>query len=225
MPADDQGNIPEPIKTPDELAKDLLANIDPSTEVLVGQAAFVAGRPAYELVLQPRKAESTIDHVGIAVDSASGLPLRVTVFAKGQHKPSVQLGFTSVSFSRPAASRFTFTPPPLSSVTTRDLATEGGKAGPDQTGTGLNPLEAGGPTGGQRVTVGQDWTQVEIFSNVDLPRGAYEVLRSATDVSGPFGAGRLVQGNLINVLLVEDGRLAVGAVSPQALEAAVASSS
>jgi hypothetical protein len=73
--------------------------------------------------------------------------------------------------------------------------------------------------------VGQDWAQVEIFSNVELPRGAYDVLRSATDVSGAFGSGRLVQGNLINVLLVEDGRIAVGAVSPRALEAAVASAS
>jgi outer membrane lipoprotein-sorting protein len=223
LPATDEGNLPEPIKTPDEMAKDLLSNLDPSTVVSVGNAAYVAGRPAYELLLQPRKAESTIDHVGIAVDSASGLPLRVTVFAKGQRKPAVQLGFTSVSFSRPAPSRFTFTPPPDSSVTTRDLTSDRSQGGPDQTGKDLNPLDPTGATGGQQVTVGQDWTQVDIFSNVDLPRGAYEVLRSASDVSGAFGTGRLVQGTLINVLLVEDGRIAVGAVSPQALEAAVAS--
>jgi hypothetical protein len=44
-------------------------------------------------------------------------------------------------------------------------------------------------------------------------------------VSGAFGSGRLVQGALLNILLVEDGRIAVGAVTPQALEAAVASTS
>jgi hypothetical protein len=217
LPADDQGNIPEPIKTPDELAKDLLANIDPSTAVSVGTPAYVAGRPAYQLVMQPRKAESTIDRVAIAVDSATGLPLRVTVFAKGERKPAVQLGFTSVSFNRPSSSEFRFTPPPDSTVTLRDL-TEQSAPGP------FSQLNAD-PTGGQQVTVGQDWAQVEIFSNFDLPRGAYEVLRSATDVSGAFGSGRLVQGALINVLLVEDGRIAVGAVSPRALEAAVASTS
>jgi outer membrane lipoprotein-sorting protein len=230
LPADDQGNIPEPIKTPDELAKDLLANIDPSTAVSVGTPAYVAGRAAYELVMQPRKVESTVDHVAIAVDSATGLPLRVTVFAKGQRKPAVQLGFASVSFSRPSASEFRFTPPPDSTVATRDLGTHGPRDGadqavPDQAGAGLNPLDATSAGGGQQVTVGQDWTQVDIFSNFDLPRGAYDVLRSATDVSGTFGSGRLVQGTLINVLLVEDGRIAVGAVSPQALEAAVASTS
>ena len=217
LPATDAGNIPEPIKTPDELAKDLLTNIDPSTVVSVGTPAYVAGRAVYQLVMQPRKPESTIDHVAIAVDSATGLPLRVTVFAKGQGKPAVQLGFSSVSFSRPSASEFRFTPPPDSTVTMRDLTQESA-LGP------FSQLNAGA-TGDQQVTVGQDWTQVEVFSNFDLPRGAYEVLRSATDVSGAFGSGRLIQGTLINVLLVEHGRIAVGAVNPQALEAAVASTS
>src|SRR5262249_31209127 len=85
LPTSESGS-PELVKTPDEMAKDLLDNIDPSTVVSVGTPAYVAGRPVYQLVLQPTAAESTVDHVGIFVDSATGLPLKVSVFAKGHSK-------------------------------------------------------------------------------------------------------------------------------------------
>jgi outer membrane lipoprotein-sorting protein len=229
----DHVNTPEPIKTPDQMAKDLLDNINPSTVVSVTTPAYVAGRPVYELVLQPRAAESTVDHVGISIDSTTGLPLRVRVFAKGHSKAAVELGFTSVSFNRPAASTFKFTPPPDSKVTTRDLTADGNRAGsdqakaarnqPDRNQPDRNQPDQSNPPSDQAVTVGQDWSTVEIFSNVDLPRGSYEILRSATVVSGAFGRGRLVQSTLVNAVVLDDGRIAVGAVTPPALEAAVAS--
>jgi outer membrane lipoprotein-sorting protein len=227
----DQAKVPEPIKTPDQLAKDLLDQINPSTAVSVTTPEYVAGRAVYELVLQPRAAESTIDHVGISIDSATGLPLRVSIFAKslppGHSKLALQLGFTSVSFSRPAASTFKFTPPPGSTVTTKNETAGSHPASSDQTKSDLANSDQSGtdqittPSAGQTVTVGKDWSTVAIFTNVQLPRQAYEVLRSATVVTGPFGSGRLVQSTLVNALVLDDGRIAVGAVTPQALEAAV----
>jgi hypothetical protein len=249
----DQAKIPEPIKTPDQLAKDLLDQITPSTTVSVTTPAYVAGRAVYELVLQPKAAESTVDHVGISIDSATGLPLRVGVFAKslpkGHSKLALELGFTSVSFSRPAASTFKFSPPPGSTVTTNDMragrhqstaASNSDQANAAQAKanhgllhrrnlyhgqTDLYPAMTGQNTltTGKTVTVGQDWTTVAIMSNAQLPEQAYEVLRSATPVSGAFGSGRLVESPLVNALVLDDGRIAVGAVTPQALEAAVAS--
>src|SRR5437763_1711343 len=84
--------------TPDQLVTDLLDQITPSTNVSVTTPAYVADRPVYELVLAPHAAESTIDHVDIAVDAANGMPLQVEVVAKGQSKPAVQLGFTSIDY-------------------------------------------------------------------------------------------------------------------------------
>ena len=46
------------------------------------------------------------------------MPLRVQVFARGATSPAFQLGFTSISFGMPAASNFTFTPPPGAKVKT-----------------------------------------------------------------------------------------------------------
>jgi hypothetical protein len=71
--------------------------------------------------------------------------------------------------------------------------------------------------------VGHDWATVAIFHNVQIPKQAGELLKAATPVSGSFGSGRLIQTSLVNVLVLDDGRVAVGAVTVGALEAAVAS--
>jgi hypothetical protein len=41
-------------------------------------------------------------------------------------------------------------------------------------------------------------------------------------VSGPWGTGRLLDGALMSAILTDDGRIAVGAVTPKVLEAALA---
>src|SRR5207248_6615602 len=110
----------EAVPTPDALAKQLLDDLNPSTAVSVTTPAYVADRAVYELVLSPRSPDSTVDHLAMAVDAANGMPLRVQAWAKGQEKAALQLGFTSISYGKPAGS-FTFKPPPGSAVTTKDL--------------------------------------------------------------------------------------------------------
>jgi outer membrane lipoprotein-sorting protein len=222
------------MQTPAQAAQQLLDQITPSTSVTVTTPAYVAGRAVYELVLRPNAAQSTVDHVGIAVDSATGMPLQVNLFAKGHAKPALQLGFTSVSFSRPAASTFTFSPPPNAHVTTSKgpgLDMFGGARAERHRKVQLAP---GGEVGGvvpavpdattqssQTKVVGQDWTSIVISTNSGgLPGQADIVLKAATPVSGAWGSGRLLQTPLINVLLLNDGRIVAGAVTPAALEAA-----
>jgi outer membrane lipoprotein-sorting protein len=201
-------------ETPAQLADQLLAQVGPSTDVSVASPDYVAGRAAYELQISPRSDASTVDSILIAVDAATGLPLKVSITAKGQIAPALELGFSSITFSRPAASTFEFTPPPGSTLKTTTLGGSGAKGGHQPQGSDAT---------GARV-VGQDWTQVVIApTDGRLFRGAGVVLRAATPVSGTWGSGRLLQTSLVNVLLLDDGRVAAGAVSPGALEAAVAS--
>jgi hypothetical protein len=42
-------------------------------------------------------------------------------------------------------------------------------------------------------------------------------LGGASAVSGPYGSGRLLETELLSVLLLDDGRLLVGAVEPDVL--------
>src|SRR3954462_5685735 len=110
LPADspEPQEAPHPTPTPDALAKDLLDQITPSTNVSVTTPAYVADRAVYELVLAPHSADSTIDHVGIAGDAANGMPLEVPVVPKGQTQPAVDLGFTKIAYSK-AGGSFSFT--------------------------------------------------------------------------------------------------------------------
>jgi outer membrane lipoprotein-sorting protein len=98
--------------TPEALASRLLAAVDSSTAVTVGPAVEVAGRTAYNLVLEPRTQGTLLGKAAIAVDGETGMPLRVSVTARGQSEPAFQAGFTSLSLGVPDDSLFSFVPPP-----------------------------------------------------------------------------------------------------------------
>jgi hypothetical protein len=72
------------------------------------------------------------------------------------------------------------------------------------------------------TTVGQDWDTVVIVSNPGSLGGLRGFLDSAIPVTVGGTTGRLVTSRLVNVLVLDDGRIAVGAVTPQELEHAVA---
>ena len=70
--------------TPDQVAQKVLADVTPSTTVTVASPVYVAGRPTYELVVAPKAAQSTVQDVTIAIDSNTGVPLRVQVTPRRQ---------------------------------------------------------------------------------------------------------------------------------------------
>jgi outer membrane lipoprotein-sorting protein len=102
--------------TPLQAAQRLLALAGPTTKITVAGTTTVAGRAAYQLAIAPRSGKSLIGGIVIAIDARSHLPLQVQVFARGSSSPAFQIGFTSLTASRPAKSNFTFTPPPRAHV-------------------------------------------------------------------------------------------------------------
>jgi outer membrane lipoprotein-sorting protein len=207
-----------PPTNPQAAAELLLAAVDPSTEVVVDGTAEVAGRAAYELVLSPRDEDSLIQDVRLAVDGDTSMPLRVQVNAEGEEEPAFEVGFTSVTFGEPSDDVFRFNPPPGATVEEHDITAEWPKdhdhAKPS---AGL----------GMPAVVGEGWTSVLVVSGVSLPEDDSAVLDallgSAAMVSGSYGTGHLLETALMSALLLDDGRLFVGAVTPEALEEAAAS--
>jgi outer membrane lipoprotein-sorting protein len=215
--------------TPQEAAKQALAAVDPTTRVTVDGTAMVAGRSAYELVLAPRDARSLVGDVRIAVDAKTSVPLRVQVHAAGATgRPAFETAFTSVSFAKPSASVFRFSPPPGAKVTTSRLPS----AAKDPQNAARSAEQGSAPK-----VIGKGWTAVIELSGVSLPtggRGSGEGHRSAsaeqlsalnramTPVSGSFGSGQVLRTKLMSVLLLNDGRAFVGAVAPAILEQAAA---
>jgi outer membrane lipoprotein-sorting protein len=230
--ADLVDRLPELPSTPQEAATLVLQALDESTEVTTSGAARVAGRDAYELVLTPRQADTLVDRVVIAMDAEMRVPLRVQVFSTELAGPAYEVGFTSVDFGTPDPALFDFTPPTGATVTEHAAGDsqempEGGFA---KTGESIAP-----------TVVGSGWSQVVI---AELPAGlpadvtasgqesdgaspmagpdVAALLESLPRVSGEWGSGRVLSGTLVSAILTDDGRVAIGAVPPEALGEALA---
>ena len=240
--ADRHGAQPGTVPTPEELADKLLAKLDPSTEVTVGPDTQVAGRAAYNLVLTPKSDATLVESIAIAVDGESGLPLGVELRARGQSEPAFSIAFTSLNLDTPDSSIFTFTPPPGATVKEIPL--------PDHKATAATPpSDAAHAKAAKRPAVtGTGWESVLEFpaGTIALPGGtpprtgvpdpaADNPLRP--DHSAPEGSrsgtaalleqaavavpgGRLVSTALMNVLILDDGRILAGSVPLERLQAA-----
>lgn len=211
--------------SPADAATAALAAIDPSTAVSLDGTASVAGRDAYELVLEPRDTESLVGEVRIAVDAATAFPLRIQVTPRGASEPAYENGFESVTFGAPSPEVFAFSPPPGATVT------ELGDAGLGHAGTTL-PGDAQPPvpgTGGAPTVVGQGWTSVLVLRGVDPAVVSESVggegigatlLQAFRPVEGEYGTGRVFGSSLVSVLMLDDGRTLVGSVPTAVLERA-----
>ena len=161
--------------TPEQAARQVLAAVGPTTTVSVQRNIRIAGQDAYQLALAPKNAGSLIGQVRIAIDASKYLPLRVQVFARGASSPAFQVGFTALSFGQPAASNFSFTPPPGAKVKTVHVpagpaAAPGALPGSQRLATkrsgSLSPVTGGvRPTSGtgQPTVLGHSWLSVLVF--------------------------------------------------------------
>ena len=99
-------------------------------------------------------------------------------------------------------------------------------------------LTGGVPMAGGGTVVGQGWLAVAVQPTAAAlpggPPGAAgpaagpelgALLRAASQVSGTWGSGRLLRTSLVSVLFTNDGRLLVGAVTPDVLYSAAAKTS
>jgi outer membrane lipoprotein-sorting protein len=104
--------------TPQQVARQLLAAVGPTTTIGLQQNVTIAGQPAYQLSLAPKDSRSLIGQIRIAIDAQRALPLQVQIFARGSGSPAFQVGFTSLQFGTPAAGNFAFSAPPGAKVKT-----------------------------------------------------------------------------------------------------------
>ena len=200
---------PEKSYTPGELADTFLAAVTPSTIVSLGENTEVAGRGAYELVLTPNTADTLVGSVAIAVDSETGLPLRVEVHAADDAaEPAISVGFTTLSLDAPDADLFDFAPPAGATVTEKTLP---------------RPSDASPTTGDHSgaTIIGTGWDAV-----VAMPAGAdgsalAELTASPlyTQLTDAVDGGRAVSTTLLSVLITDDGRVFAGSVPVERLQA------
>ncbi|WP_431997566.1 LolA family protein [Streptomyces fungicidicus] len=215
----------QPPATPKDFAEEALKSVDDTTSVTVDGTAQVAGRDAYQLVVKPRQSGSTVGAISIAVDHKTGMPLKFTLTPASGGSAVVDVGFTKVSFDRPDASTFAFTPPKGAKVTEDEGGAEGrehsGK--PEKAPKSEEDLAKG--LDGLKM-LGEGWNSIATFDTGGqggLPTGEAGgdlggFLDSLGDrVKGDFGTGTVFSTRLVNALITEDGKVYVGAVTKDAL--------
>lgn len=244
------GDLP----TPQEAGREALARAEQDATVTVEAPTTVAGRAAYQVVVDPTSTTTLVDRIVVAVDARTWTPLRVQAWSTSDpDAPALEMGFTDVSFASPPDSVLSFTSPPGASTrdvvvpmpTMRDMAQarqahsdaeRGLPEGVTVTGTGWDSvveltdvdvaaLVAGDPaqvTQGFRKTFGsqgaqelyQKWVPAEGEGPVpDLDTAAlYDSLTT------PVDGGRVLRSALLSVLVLDDGRVLVGAVPVDVLQ-------
>ncbi|MCK1796682.1 DUF2092 domain-containing protein [Streptomyces sp. XM4193] len=228
---------------PQQLAKELLDRLEDTTTVSVQGTTRVADRDAYQLAVKPKGApDSTIDALRIAVDAENGVPLKVTLDARGGGDPIGEVAFQDVDFGKPAASTFDFTPPKGTTVIDEEELAKHRPEPGDALGSlpgleefpGIDALldgkhaKDGKHPEGLKV-LGKGWNTVLVMEAPEsakgekaqeLPEGGRmgKLLDAYTDrVEGDFGKGRVVGTKVVNALLTDDGSVYVGAVTKEGL--------
>ncbi|MFC4243751.1 outer membrane lipoprotein carrier protein LolA [Gryllotalpicola reticulitermitis] len=219
---DSGAHTPAPAVTPAQAAAQLIAELKPTTDFGVASDERIAGRATYRLTLSPKTSDTLVNRVTVAVDSTTGVPLDVAVYAKGQAKPAATAEFTSIDYATPAASDFAFTPPAGTKVETQTI---GGAQHPGATqaipdgqrptvlGSGWNAI-AELPSGGQSLTQLESGATAGDGTSGTGGMDASSLLGLLQPVSG----GRGLQTSLISVLITNDGRVLAGAVPLSSLE-------
>jgi hypothetical protein len=150
---------------------------------------------------------SLVAGVTIAVDGETGFPLGVTVTARDQSEPALQAQYTDISFAEPDPALFDFSAPAGATVEKETLEVPA-----DHGTTHARPGHGVGATPPGEV-LGEGWATVVVVPDVDVPDDP--MLDELTD---PVAGGRLLSTTLLSVLLTDDGRLLVGAVTPSHLQ-------
>jgi outer membrane lipoprotein-sorting protein len=235
-----------PALTPQAAAQQLLDHLSPTTQVSVGTPRSVAGRSAYLLVLKPKQSGSLIGQAEISVDSATGTPLGVALYPVGSGTPLFDLSFTNVSLSAPSASRFEFTAPKGATVQPLGGAVKSGSGAgttPQPTEQSLNPevlgtswlsvvelhnvsmaqLRQAVSGAGSAATQNSGSSANSDGGSSQLLSGGVNgylnsLLGGGTAVSGKFGSGKVYTTDVVSVLVTNDGRVFLGAVTPKVLE-------
>jgi outer membrane lipoprotein-sorting protein len=231
--ASPDGDLPGVAKVvdPQQSAKQALAAIDPTTAVSVDRTAEVAGRPAYQLVLTPRTSSSSIGSIRIAVDAKNSMPLRVQIWSRsGATSPAFEVAFTSLHLGMPSASTFSFKAPAGAATSSSPLLPGGELVRPSGSqkalqrdpGAGAGRVAAGS---GSMHSVGKGWLRVLVGNVAPMsrtsnaaPSSAQLLQSSVSELASPVAGGRLLQTPMFSVLMTNDGRVLVGAVSGKYLE-------
>lgn len=213
--------FPFDLASPASIARYLIDQAGGSTDFSVDEDASVAGRDAYQLIMEPKAKGSLFDQVKIAIDAETGLPLAVTIHAVGKVDPAFEVAFTSISFATPDPSLFQFTPP--AGVTVERISPEDGLDGLDglekksmrASESTLEGLAAELEAEAERLRA-EGWAAVARITSDRVPAEFNDSLRSNRlfdELTRKVAGGKVFSTTLFNILFTDEGGIYAGAVT------------
>lgn len=202
------------------LANKLLTHLSSTATIKVLGPAKIAGQNAYTLSVSPNSSSSLISSIQLGIDQSNGMVLRVAILPKGTTSPAFSIGFSNISFTRPSASVFSFTPPKNSKVKQLSF-----KASPRNSSKG--PLGHIGKNHlGLQILNKGFGTKVIALPLTSLSPKTDKMLNvlgsHGQTITGSFGTGKVITTSLVNMLITHQ-YIFIGPVNTASLETAAAS--
>jgi hypothetical protein len=206
---------------PPRLALRLLHTAGPDDRISTLSPLDIAGISAVGLEITPSSADSTIGKVDIWADPATGVPLQVSVFARGASRAAINTRFLDVELTAPAASDVTFTPSadlPVSTATSSDVTALLDNRAFIPLPASLDGLSQSAKLAGYGASVSGYGSGFNTFAVLYLgdqlgdsamtaaTNGGAATVTFGNGGVGAQGTGRLIRTPLLSVLVVRGGR-------------------
>jgi outer membrane lipoprotein-sorting protein len=208
------GKLPFDYTSPAAVAEYVLAETGKYSTISVASDIKIADRGAYQITITPKGNQSLVASATLSIDAATGLPLAARVMAVGQATPAFEVAFETITFAKPAASNFSFTPPAgtrvveVAAPTKADVLAEIAKA-PQA------PSEADARKQLEDLAA-QGWGAVAVIPAAQVP-AELRLLQLDNklyqELTKPVSGGRIFTSALMNIFFADNGDLYAGSVT------------
>jgi outer membrane lipoprotein-sorting protein len=215
------GKLPFDYTSPAAVAEYVLNEAGKYSSITVASDIKIADRGAYQITITPKGNQSLVASATLSIDAATGLPLAARVMAVGQSTPAFEVAFETITFTKPAASNFEFTPPagtrvqevaaPTKADALRELAkaTEGKKVPTEAEVEKLANAKL-------EELATQGWSAVAVLPAAEVPAElrALQLNNSLyKELTKPVAGGRVFSSALMNIFFADNGDVYAGSVT------------
>jgi outer membrane lipoprotein-sorting protein len=208
------GKLPFDYTSPAAVAEYVLAEAGKYSTITVASDIKIADRGAYQITITPKGNQSLVASATLSIDAATGLPLAARVMAVGQSTPAFEVAFETISFEKPAASNFNFTPPTgtrvveVAAPTKADVLRQIAKAP-------KAPTESDARAKLEDLAA-QGWGAVAVIPSAQVP-AELRLLQVNNnlykELTKPLSGGRVFTSALMNIFFADSGDIYAGSVT------------
>jgi outer membrane lipoprotein-sorting protein len=215
------GKLPFDYTSPAAVAEYVLNEAGKYSTITVASDIKIADRGAYQITITPKGNQSLVASATLSIDAATGLPLAARVMAVGQSTPAFEVAFETITFTKPAASNFEFTPPagtrvqevpaPTRADALRELAkATAGKKIPTEA-----EIEKLANAKLEDLAT-QGWGAVAVVPAAEVPAELRALQLNNNlykELTKPVAGGRVFSSALMNIFFADNGDVYAGSVT------------